>query len=589
MMFLVFAFLPGQRDLTAGFKSVVKPKTAFFLFWILFFVMSHLWNFRTAPWNGNGLFPDSAIDLLYLKSYVMGHPFQPAWFHTDFSSLISRETLFHYYLWMFLDLFGHNIMSYEVALFVLWSGVFIFTLLLADLFFESYIVISAIALVCNFLPFAFIYTFVGYRYSLTVFLCVASLYFLHLGFSTASGLASSMGGIAAGLCLASSTMGKQYVLALSFWAICYAGWHWKQLKQIKWGLAATVAYSFVVAATPILCYIIFNWEHYTSYEGAFIQRFLGAARGHPIPNDMRYYVTGLWSCFFRIPGPRLLCPDFLPVPLAYYFFMLPGLILAIWQGRYEVVLLATLPAIAVFTSGGPVVEHRLLLAIPFWIILMGFAFAALLRLRLPAGFKIIVLGVLASILPCGFVPSVQYIYSKTKDPFSIGSFVQEEVAVSRFLRDVVAGKQPANPPRLQRDEFNRARGIPDAPYETLICASEAHAVLHLFLHDYDDTKILSFCGGMPVAAMTQDDVWSHNKKAILNCVPNGKDLKLIWENDPKTRRIIRTFHILRDLGTEGSISFSFGQRVRTFYVISIPNRNIQQFQERVRALPAALL
>ncbi len=176
--FLVVAFLPGQRDVMTGFRSLVKPKTAFFLFWVLFFVMSHLWNFPTAPWNGNGLFEDSAVDLSYLKSYVMSHPFQPAWFHS-FPYLISRETLFHYYLWAFLNLFGHNIVSYEAALLVLWSGVFIFTLLLAELLFESYVVTSVTALVFNFLPFAFIYTFVGYRYPLTVLLCVASLYFLH--------------------------------------------------------------------------------------------------------------------------------------------------------------------------------------------------------------------------------------------------------------------------------------------------------------------------------------------------------------------------------------------------------------------------
>ena len=41
------------------FKSVVNPKAAFFLFWILFFVVSHLWNFRTAPWNGDALFDES--------------------------------------------------------------------------------------------------------------------------------------------------------------------------------------------------------------------------------------------------------------------------------------------------------------------------------------------------------------------------------------------------------------------------------------------------------------------------------------------------------------------------------------------------
>ena len=32
-----------------------RPRTAFFPFWVLFFIMSHLWNFRTAHWNGDAL------------------------------------------------------------------------------------------------------------------------------------------------------------------------------------------------------------------------------------------------------------------------------------------------------------------------------------------------------------------------------------------------------------------------------------------------------------------------------------------------------------------------------------------------------
>src|SRR4029077_12619225 len=58
MLFLLLAFLPGPSGLRANFKSVIKPKTAFVLFWILFFVVAHLWNFRTAPWNGDGIFDD---------------------------------------------------------------------------------------------------------------------------------------------------------------------------------------------------------------------------------------------------------------------------------------------------------------------------------------------------------------------------------------------------------------------------------------------------------------------------------------------------------------------------------------------------
>ncbi len=129
IFFLLLAFLPRQSELAAGLKTLIKPKTAFFLFWILFFVVSHLWNFRTAPWNGDALFDESGWDLWFLKNSVIGHPYQPAWFHI----VISRETLFHYYVWGFLKLFGFNILSYEAALFCLWLTTYVFTLLLVSL------------------------------------------------------------------------------------------------------------------------------------------------------------------------------------------------------------------------------------------------------------------------------------------------------------------------------------------------------------------------------------------------------------------------------------------------------------------------
>src|SRR5207249_2581457 len=80
--------------------------------------------------------------------------------------------------------FGFNILAYQVALFIIWLTTFLFTLLLVDLFFDSYGVTSIAALILNFLPFAFIYTFAGYRYPMATAFAVVSLYFLHLGFKT---------------------------------------------------------------------------------------------------------------------------------------------------------------------------------------------------------------------------------------------------------------------------------------------------------------------------------------------------------------------------------------------------------------------
>ena len=585
MFFLLCAFLPDPRDLATGFKSLVKPKTAFFLFWILFFVVSHLWNFRTAPWNGDALFDESGNDLGYLKSNVIGHPYQASYFH----GVISRETLFHYYVWGFLKLFGFNILSYEAALFVIWLTAFVFTLLLVDLFFRSYVVTSITALVLNFLPFAFIYTFVGYRYPMTVALAVVSLYFLHAGFRNGSPFCLSLGGVAAGLCLASSIPGKQYVLALVIAAPLYAVFYWRSLKPtVAWSSLALIVYSFLAAAAPILCYIIFNRESYTYYEGTYIRDFWHALRGIPAPHDVRYYVTGLWNCFFAAHfWPRLLFPDFLPIPLPYYWFLVPGVVLAVWKKRYEVVLLATLPVVGVFVTGGPAVEQRLLLAIPFWIILMSFTFAALLKLRPWPAVQVVVGAVAALILLDGLVPSIRYIYSKTTSPFSIRYYAQHEVAVSRFLRHVVAGEEHPGPPHLEHNEFNRIAGVPDAPYDTFVCQDDAYSIIHLFLRDYDDDKILSFCGGFPFFfVMTEQDVWNANKKAVSTYVPTNKNLKLIWERAPKTERIIRVFQSLRDFGTEDSLSFSLGGRARTFYVLNIPSENIPQFQQRVSAFPA---
>ena len=582
MLFLLLAFLPGLHGLASGLRSLIKPKTAFFLFWILFFVVSHLWNFRTAPWNGDALFDESGWDLWYLKSYVIGHPYQPAWFH----GIISRETLFHYYVWGFLRLFGFNILAYQAALFVIWFTTFLFTLLLIHLFFKSYIVTSVTALVFNFLPFAFIYTFAGYRYPMAVALAVVSLYFLHVGFRNGSPFCLSLGGIAAGLCLASSISGKQYLLGLTIAAPLYGLCYWRRLKQsVTWTSPAFVGYGFLAAAAPILLYIVFNRENYTYYESSFVRDFWHAMQSAPFPVGIRPYIEQLRSCFFSIPALRFFIPDTLPIPLPYYWFLVPGVVFAVWEKRFEIVLLATIPVVGAFIAKS--IENRLLLSIPFWMILMSFTVAWLLKLRPWPGVQVVVCAVAALILLDGLVPSVRYIYSKTKSPFSIRHYAQHEVAVSRFLRHVVAGQEHPGPPHLEHNEFNRIEGIPDAPYDTFVCQDDAYSIIHLFLRDYDDDKILSFCGGYPFFfVMTEQDVWNANKKAVSTYVPINKHLKLIWERAPKTERIIRVFQSLRDFGTEDSLSFSFGGRVRTFYVLNIPNSKIRQFQQRVSALPA---
>jgi hypothetical protein len=570
MLFLLLAFSPPPAEVLRRLKASLNWKATFFAFWILFFTVSHLWNFRTAPWNGDGLFDESGWDLYFLKHYVIGHPYQAAWFHAP----LSRETLFHYYVWGFFCLFGYNILSYEAALFGIWCVTFIFTLLLVDLLFDSKVVTAITALVFNFLPFAFIYTFAGYRYPMGTALCVVSLYFLHRGFKRASPFSLALGGIMAGLCLASSITGKQYLVILFVFGVIYAAFHWRAaMPKLKWEVPIIV-YGCLAATIPLLCYIAFTLEHYTLYEGALIRYFLQDPPGS--------HAKALWQCFFTIPGPRFFIPDTLPIPLPYYGFLLPGLVLAVWQKRYDIALLATVPVLGAFIASAW--ENRLLLAIPFWIILMAFTFAGLMRLK-PWPVKNLLWGIAAFVVWSALFPSVQYIYSKTKNPWAIHYYAQGEVAVSRFLKDVVAGRKPANPPRLERNEFNRIPGIPDPSYDTLICQRDAFSIIHLFLHDYDDDKALSLCGGNGFFVPTEQQVWSDNKKALASYVPKGKDLKLIWERDPKTDRIIKMFEPFRDIGREETLSYSFLGRQKIFYVLTFQSKNIPELQNRVQALP----
>src|SRR5262249_25490684 len=342
--------------------------------------------------------------------------------------------------------------------------------------------------------------------------------------------------------------------------------YWRSLmRSVTWTSLGLVVYGFLAGAATILLYIVFHRVDYTYYESSFLRDFLNAMRSAPFPNGIREFIKQFYDCFFAIPGPRFFIPDVLPIPLPYYWLLLPGVALAVWKRRFEIVFAALIPVAGAFVARS--IENRLLMPIPFWVILMSFTFAGILKLRPWPSLQIVLGAIAALILLDGLVPSVRYIYSKTKNPFGIRYYAQGEVAVSRFLRHVVAGEEHPAPPHLERDEFNRIKGLPDPAFETFICEGDAYSIIHLFLHDYDDGKILSFCGEYPFEIVqSEQDVWNSNKRVITSHAPSNKDLKLIWERHPKTERIIKIFNSFADLGTEDSISYSFGRSEGFFYV-----------------------
>src|SRR5262249_30212595 len=157
---------------------------------------------------------------------------------------------------------------------------------------------------------------------------------------------------------------------------------------------------------PILFYIGLNRKAYTYYESSFVRDFWHSLQAGPFPSGIQPYIDQCRSCFFSVPAQRFFIPDTLPIPLPYYWLLLPGLALAVWQKRFEIPLLAVIPVVGAFVA--KCIENRLLLPIPFWVILMSFTVAGILKLRHWPGVQI-VLGMLAGlILLDGLVPSVRY-------------------------------------------------------------------------------------------------------------------------------------------------------------------------------------
>ena len=110
---------------------------------------------------------------------------------------------------------------------------------------------------------------------MAVALAVVSLYFLHVGFRNGSPFCLSLGGIAAGLCLASSISGKQYLVGLVIAAPLYGSMLLEALKAKRYmELACLGLYGFLAAATPILLYIAVQSRSLRSVRIRLSARFL---------------------------------------------------------------------------------------------------------------------------------------------------------------------------------------------------------------------------------------------------------------------------------------------------------------------------
>ncbi|MFL6518709.1 MAG: hypothetical protein ACJ8NS_00655 [Chthoniobacterales bacterium] len=582
LVFLLATYFPSGQETKDWAARVWQERRFLGLFGVLalLFVVSHIWNFKTAPWNQNGLFDDAAWDIYFAKQHIFSHePFQAA-----ISEGIAREVGLHYYIWPWFILFGWNLLTFNVALLALGLTTFIFTCLIVHEFFKNFLVTIVSALVFNFLPLHFIQTFVGHRYAMAAPLLTASLYFLITGFSRDSAFRVALSAILAAFCMESAIMGKHYLMCLAGAALVSIAVDRKgALTTEKVRLTIVFVIALVAALLPLIGFIYYNRTVYFAHERELTDLFFQAYRNRA-SGALTPYLNDLKNIFFAPASHRRLSmPDYVIIPFWYYVFLLPGIGIALFKKRFEIVLLAIVPVLGAFVSTA--YDFRVLHAAPFWVILMAFTFHALTKLEKITRSYLINLSVLAiagGCLAAGWLPSVRYLYEKSKNPFSIFLLSQHDVCVARFIQDIVAGA-PHPSPRRKHDEFRRFPGPSSPAYDAFVCNETGFAIMHLFLQDYGDQEIMSFCNELPMLHFSGSEVFAMNKKA-LEGYRGTKGVMLIWQETFRSAAAINAFQKIRHLGSDKRLQTKHGARSYAFYVLTIPKENIGQLKHELATL-----
>lgn len=559
------------------YHFVHRPDLLVCIFVIVLYFSSHLINFSTAPWNQNGLFDDAAWDIYFAKDHVFaGIPFQAAYF--DNVGFISREVVFHYYISIFFKLFGYNLLIFNISLLILGFITILFTTLIIQRLFKNVFITVLSAIIINFFPLHFLHIFAGHRYAIAAPLMVVSLYYLYTAFANNSRFRAFASAFFAALCLGSAVMGKQYIYGLILSAICVLlsrNTQWKSRKNIS--LAIFWVIFFFIASSPLLIYIASHSSLYAIRESGLIRDFFQKFQQGGLVALQPYFDQIKEIFFAKHSYRRWFLPDFYIIPLPYYIFIIPGLILAWFKKRFEIVFLSLIPILGAFISGG--YDFRVLLAAPIWVICIAFSFN-FLKESFSRKYFLFAAAAISVIIGFGLFPSVKYILSISENPNSLRLLPHKDVAVSRLIQDIVVGTN--NPTSSMKwNEFNRKIDSTLTTHDTLVCPSTAYAIMHLYLQNYNDKKILSFIDQGTQFLSTPEEILGYNTAEIADYVPTNKDLKMVWEISEKTNETVKAFSEYNKYGSGETISDIVDNVPFSLFVLTIRNEYLDQFKKEV--------
>lgn len=263
--------------------------------------------------------------------------------------------------------------------------------------------------------------------------------------------------------------------------------------------------------------------------------------------------------------------------MAYYVFLIPGLIISIRRKRFEVFWLSLVPIAGAFVSGS--YDFRVLMAVPFWVIAMATSLDALAEIHWKKDIKLMIICVTVVVLAGGLIPSMRYIWQISHNANSVYFLPHTDVAVSRLVQDIAAGvKHPTS--SMKWNEFNRSDTV-GAPYDVLVAPKSAYAIMHLYLQDFNDKKILTFSDQGIEELQTTAQLFTDNLNAVAAYKSHGKDLMLIWERSDNVDDIIHFYSHYSRYGGDKTIVDSVDGRPFSLYLLTISSENISQFQREV--------
>lgn len=597
-----FLFLYSKEPGNFKFDLSVFKSKRLLLYLILTcgFFITHLWNFSNLPWSDKGLFDDGAWDIYFAKERIFtDQPFQAAFF--DDVGLISREVVFHYYITFFFKLFGYNLLVFNIALTVLGYITFMFTTLLAERLFNKKSITIFTAIVMNFFPLHFMHMYAGHRYAMAAPMIMASVYFSYTGFSMKNKIRLALGALFAALAVDSAVMGKQYLYGLIIGTVLLVIFHRKDyLKRKIINRAVHYSLSLVICMMPLIVYVLFN-PVYFNHEKNMTNEFIsslgintkedGAIGYVKMPfalisktinqdeasEQFKKYIDLLTGTFFnKDTGVKWFIPGFTAIPIAYYILIIPGIIIAIRRRYYPIIILAILPAVGAFVAGSS--DYRVLHGASFWVILVACALYGAYKLndhkkleKYKLGYAALAACVIVASL--GLYSSTSYIYEMASDKNSLRLLPHKDVEVARYMKDVVAGVESPST-EMEWNELNTGLSV-SSKYDTLLCQKSGYAITHVFLHDFGNKKIMALSDQLPFQIMNEEDIFDANKKAINEYDSSSKkDLKLIWEYDQKTNRIISEFKKFENYGKGKDISVKTDSGNVRFYILDILNKDI---------------